>query len=143
METTFSIKKYGRETILKIGQKVECSYYHEYPRKYMDRSYHRPLYQLIDPPFKPVKLGIIVGDAGFHPYWLAHGDNEQYLFVKFKEYIFNKAIPISCIQDASESAAEMERFLKESESKIGEFGYDLESYNALTEQMNKAKKFTI
>jgi hypothetical protein len=35
----------------------------------------------------------------------------------------------------------MARFLKESEHRIGEKGYDLASFEALTEQMNKAKSF--
>ena len=141
-QQTFISNKYGTETILQVGQKVECSYYHEYGRWYMKDAYKRKWWQLFDPPFKPVKLGVIVGDAGIHPYWLAGNDRkEQYLLVKFKEYFFAKPIPISCIRDAKRSAESMARFLKESEHRIGEKGYDLASFKALTEQMNKAKSF--
>lgn len=133
-QQTFISNKYGTETILQIGQKVECIYYHEYHK--------RKWWQLFDLPFKPVKLGVIVGDAGTHPYWLAVNDRkEQYLLVKFKEYFFAKPIPISCIRDAKQSAESMARFLKESEHRIGEKGYDLASFETLTEQMNKAKSF--
>ncbi len=138
----FIDKKYGAETILQVGQKVECFYYHEYERSYMKGAYKRKWWQLFDLPFKPVKLGVIVGDAGIHPYWLAFGGNEQYLLVKFKEYFFAKPIPISCIRDAKQSVESMAKFLKENENKIGEKGYSLESFKALTEQMNKAKSFT-
>jgi len=141
-QQTFISNKYGTETILKIGQKVECIYYHEYPRLFEKDAYKRKWWQLFDLPFKPVKLGVIVGDAGTHPYWLAGNDRkEQYLLVKFKEYFFAKPIPISCIRDAKKSAESMARFLKESEHRIGEKEYDLASFETLTEQMNKAKSF--
>lgn len=142
MEQTFISNKYDTETILKVGQKVECSYYHEYGRWYMKDAYKRKWWQLLDRPFKPVKLGIIVGDAGIHRYWLA-GTNreEQYLLVKFKEYFFAKPIPISCIMDAKESAKSMSRFLRESACMIGEKGYETESFKELEKLMNKAKLF--
>jgi hypothetical protein len=141
-QQTFISNKYGTETILQVGQKVECVYYHEYGRLYMKDAYKRKWWQLFDLPFKPIKLGVIVGDAGTHPYWLAGNDRkEQYLLVKFKEYFFAKPIPISCIIDAKQSAESMAIFLKESEHRIGEKGYDLASFKALTEQMNKAKSF--
>ena len=53
-----------------VGQKVECTYYHEYENN-VD-SYKRTfLEKFIDEPLSPVKLGIIVGDGGVHPFWLA------------------------------------------------------------------------
>ena len=108
-----------------VGQKVQCIYYQEYDRNYMQYAYKRTfLEKLIDKPFEPVKLGIIVGDAGVHPYWLAgNGRKEQYLLVKFEEYFFAKPIPISCIEDALQAAESTQRFLKESEHRIGEKGY--------------------
>lgn len=141
-QKTFICNKYGTETILQVGQKVKCFYYHEYGRPYEVDSYKRKWWQLFDKPFKPVKLGVIVGDAGTHQYWLGDNDRkEQYLLVKFKEYFFAKPIPISCIIDANQFAERMAILLEENEHRIGEKGYDLESFNALTGQMNKAKSF--
>lgn len=138
---TFTHEKYGKKNTFHVGQKVECTYYHEYI--YEKKSYKRKWWQLFDKPFKPVKLGLIVGDAGNHPYWLscAYDGKEQYLFVKFKEYLFAKAIPISCIRDSKESAESLERFLKENLHRLGEKGYDFESFEALTRQARNAKHF--
>lgn len=138
----YSINKYGATKILMVGQKVECIYYHEYG-SYMKDAYKRSwLSKLIDEPFKPVKFGVIVGDAGTHPYWLASGGaTEQYLLVKFKEYILPKPIPISCIKDAKLSAEFLEKFLKMHENRVGEKGFDKESREALTIQLNRAKQF--
>jgi hypothetical protein len=113
-QLSFISNKYGVETTLRVGQKVECSYYQEYGRWFMKSAYKRKWWQLFDLPFKPVKIGVIVGDAGTHPYWLAEKDGkEQYLLVKFKEYFFAKPIPISCIIDAKQSAEIMARLLNE------------------------------
>ena len=137
-EETFIRTQYGDTETFYTGQKVRCIYYHE--------SIQHP-YMIIGG-FTPVKLGIIVGDAGTRPYYLAGSTKsteavgtEQYLYVKFKEYFFKKAIPISCMNDAQKEARALENMLKESEHRIGERGYDLESFNALTEQMNRAKLF--
>jgi len=140
---TFVSEKYGQRKEFFVGQKVQCTYYHEYGRYYMQDAYKRSfISMLIDKPFKPVKLGSIVGDAGIHPYWLAGTDRkEQYLLVKFREYILPKPIPISCIQDALEAAEGTQRFLKESEHRIGEKGYDKKSFDSLSENVNKAFKF--
>jgi hypothetical protein len=138
---TFIDNKYGKEKILHIGQKVECIYYHEYKGE-ID-SYKRTLLEkFIDKPFSPVKLGIIVGDAGIHPYWLAGNERkERYLLVKFKEYFFAKPIPISCITDAEFSANRMDAVLKENEHRIGEKGFSKESFENLKNQNNKTRKF--
>lgn len=140
---TFVIEKYGNKKEFVIGQKVECIYYHEYDRAYTKDAYKRTwLSMLIDKPFKPVKLGVIVGDAGVHPYWLAGNDRkEQYLFVKFREYFFAKPIPISCIQDALQAAESTKRFLEASMDRVGEKGYELDAFNSLSKNMNNAFKF--
>lgn len=138
----FTSNKYGRESIFHTGQKVQCVYYHEYDSEHTPH-YRRPWYQRIfDTAFHPVKLGVIVGDAGRHPYWLGNDGTEQYLFVKFKEYRFNKAIPISCISDAEQSAKEMKEFLAKNIDKIGQKGYSAESFASLQNQANKAENFT-
>jgi len=138
--STFKHSKYGYETIIKVGQKVECVYYGEYERAV---SYQRTwLARLIDKPFRPVKLGVVVGDAGWHPYWLAgNAKVEQYLFVRFNEYIFPKAIPITCIKDAAESAQKLEYFINYFKNRIGEHGWSKESYDLLKNRVEKAKKF--
>lgn len=124
-----------------VGQKVECIYYHEYDNE--SNRYQRPIIQrLLDKPFKPVKFGVITGDAGTHPYWLADSTGqEQYLFVKFEEYLFDKAIPISCIQDAVEAAESTKKFLSENEHRIGEKGYSLEAFNALSKKADEGLRF--
>lgn len=127
---------------LTVGQKVQCIYYHEYPSgKY--KAYRRTwISKLIDKPFAPVKLGIIVGDAGIHPFWLAaSGGKEQYLFVKFKEYIFAKPIPVSCIQDALEAANHTFELLERNKHRIGLKGYSQDAFDGLSKQANLAKKF--
>ena len=140
---SFVSENYGQRKEFLVSQKVQCIYYHEYDRDYMQDAYKRSfISKLIDKPFKPVKLGTIVGDAGIHPYWLAGDDRkEQYLLVKFKEYIFPKPIPISCIQDALQAAEGTQRFLKQSEHRIGEKGYDRKSFDRLSEDVSKAFKF--
>jgi len=143
MENTFVSDKYGIIKYFHVGQKVQCGYYHEYERWYMKNAYKRTLIsRLIDKPFKPVKLGIIVGNAGIHPYWLGIDNKEQYLYVKFKEYILPKPVPISCIEDALESAKRTSAMLERDKDKIGIVkGYDIKSRNWLKEQANKALKF--
>ena len=139
---TFTGTYYGQETTLHLGQKVECTYYHEYSRLYMKDAYKRKWWQLFDLPFKPVKLGVIVGDAGVHPFWLGDNDRkEQYLLVKFKEYFFAKPIPMSCMEDTQEAADKMERILKADQHRIGEKGYSMGSYLALKNQAEKGKSF--
>lgn len=136
-------QKYGNKKEFVVGQKVQCTYYHEYERSYMQKAYKRTwLSMLIDKPFKPVKLGVIVGDAGVHPYWLAGSEpTQQYLLVKFKEYIFPKPIPISCIQDALEAAESTKRFLEKDKFRIGEKGYSQEAFDSLSKHMNSAFEF--
>jgi hypothetical protein len=139
---TFVIEKYGNKKEFVIGQKVECIYYHEYGRWYMKDAYKRKWWQLFDLPFKPVKLGVIVGDAGVHPYWLAGNDRkEQYLFVKFKEYFFAKPIPISCIQDALQAAERTLAMLERDKDKIGQKGYGQDAFDSLSKQANRALQF--
>lgn len=136
------IVKYTENRTVNIGQKVECVYYHEYERWYMKDAYKRTwLSRLIDKPFKPVKLGVIVGDAGIHPYWLGTDRKEQYLFVKFKEYIFPKPIPISCIRDALQSAERTLAMLERDKDKIGQKGYGQNAFDSLLKQAAKALKF--
>lgn len=137
---TFVIEKYGNKKEFVTGQKVECVYYHEYDNE--KDAYQRSfLSKMIDKPFKPVKLGVILGDAGIHPYWLGSDRKEQYLFVKFKEYKLPKPIPISCIQDALESAERNKRMIEENKNKVGEKGYSYEAMYYLQNQMEKAFEF--
>ena len=139
-ETKFIYTKYGITSELFVGQKVECSYYGEW--SHVADKYKRPLYQqIIDRPFKPVKLGVIIGDAGIHPYWLGDSRGERYLFVRFNEYLFDKAIPISCIEDAKKSAEKMLYILNQDAHRIGEKGYGITSYNSLLSQAKKAQEF--
>ena len=139
----FVIEKYGNKTEFSAGQKVECTHYHEYGRSYMKDAYKRTwLSVLIDKPFKPVKLGVIVGDAGVHSYWLAGNDRkEQYLFVKFKEYFFAKPIPMSCIQDAKQASERTLSMLERNKDKIGQKGYGQDTFDNLSKQANKALEF--
>lgn len=137
---TFKFNKYGTEIELSIGQKVQCTYYHEYANS--DDAYKRTfISKLIDKPFKPVKLGIIIGDAGIHPYWLSNNKKEQYLLVKFKEYLLPKPIPISCIQDALEAAEREKIMLERDKHLIGTKGYSKEAFESLSKNMNDAFKF--
>ena len=138
---TFISENYGQRKEHFVGQKVECTYYHEYSRGYV-KAYKRSfLSRLIDKAFEPVKLGTIVGDAGVHPYWLGNGGQEQYLSIKFKEYTLPKPIPISCIQDALESAESMERLLKENQHRIGQEGYEGKYFDILSGDVKNALKF--
>ncbi len=134
---TFTYNRQGKETLFSVGQKVECIHYHEewWPQRGV---YNRNwLKAIIDRPFKPVKLGVIVGDAGTHPYWLPYYDGKvQYLLVKFKEYFFAKPIPISCIYDVNESIKKMEKSLQENEDKRGS-----DSFGVLSKQLTLAKSF--
>ena len=135
----FITNKHGIEKALQTKQKVECSYYFEHMLN--KEAYKRKWWQLFDKPFTPVKLGVIVGDAGIHPYWLGENNKEQYLFVQFKEYVFAKAIPISCIKDAKQSSEDMAKFLNQNEHRIGEKGFDILSFNTLKQQMEKSKVY--
>lgn len=139
---TFTSEQYGIVESFTIGQKVRCTYYNEGVKPSYKRKF---LHWLIDRPFRPVKLGVIVGDAGIHPFYLAqHGtDTEQYLFVRFKEYIFPKAIPIGCIKDALQAAKDLKEFLEESRSRIGQPGFSYESFTALSKDMDEAFNFTL
>lgn len=137
---TPTIFQHDSRDILEVGQKVECWYYHEYDGE--PKCYKRPIKEkIIDKPFTPVKLGIIVGDAGIHPYWLGRDYKQRYLFVKFDEYKYPKAIPISCISDAKKMAEGLERLLAENATKIGQKVCDMGSYVSLTNQMLLAKEF--
>lgn len=140
-KTKFIANNYGKDVVLYLNQKVECSYYHEYNGEV--ESYQRSfLERIIDKPFTPVKLGVIVGEAGIHPYWLAgDGRKEMYLLVKFKEYLFAKPIPISCIYDAEFQSKRMESILKKNEYRVGEKGYSKQSFDMLKIQNDKLKTF--
>lgn len=131
-ETEFHYDRWGTDIVLRIGQKVKCVYYHEqiqYPFHFIN-------------PFTPVKFGVIKGSAGIRPYYLAGGNGkEQYLYVKFDEYIRKKAIPISCIYDAIEAAKKDELFLNAHKHQIGEKGYSIDSYLSLTDILKKNKEF--
>ena len=138
-EETFYTSKFSTKRELRTGQKVECVYYHELTQLYANKS--KNLLDYVNP-FTPVKLGVIVGDAGRRPYYLAGFDGkEQYLYVKFKEYLFKKAIPISCIYDAKESTEKMERMLKEDAHRLGEKGYEKESFDWFKKRINENKEF--
>ena len=130
----------GPDDVLIEGQKVECFYYTEHG----DKGYKRHWFEkLIDPPFQPVKLGVIVGKAGIFPYWLAAGGKtETYLFVKFDQYFFKKAIPISCIRDAATSASNTIQYLKQNEHLLGKTGFEKKAFDLLMKQATAAQKFT-
>lgn len=71
----FVFTKFGKTKTFSIGQKVKAIYYNEYENK--KDAYKRSfLSLLIDKPFKPVKFGLIIGDAGEHPYWLSVRDGK-------------------------------------------------------------------
>lgn len=140
---TYTKNKYGITELLSDGQKVMCGYYHEYDREYMKDAYKRTLLErIIDKPFKPVKFGVIVGDAGIHPFWLGIDRKEQYLLVKFEGDFFAKPIPISCIEDAAAYAKQRRSFTAANKDRIGEKGYDKESFDALNKWADEAEKFT-
>lgn len=124
--------------VLQVNQKVECIYYHEsiqYPNKIW----------LLDKPFEPVKFGIVIGDAGRRPYYLSNevDNKELYLYIKFREYRFKKAIPISCIRDIKQSIASTERLIDANKDRIGEKGYSMEAFIALEQNIEKGKKFLL
>jgi hypothetical protein len=125
----------------KKGQKVRCIYYHEEIQK------PNKLW-IIDKPFTPVKNGIVVGDAGMREYYLQYDGNkkeygglQQFVYIKFNEYLFEKAIPISCVTDCKEAAEKLESFLENTKHRIGEKGFSEESYNSLLESAKVAKEF--
>lgn len=126
----FKFNKYGTDFIFKTGEEVTATYYHEHDGGTLD-CYKRPFCQWIESEFTPVKHGIIIGNAGTHPFWLGRNREEQYLFVKFKEYRFNKAIPISCLQNRQQRKKEILAFLEREKHRIGNPGYSFDSYNQL------------
>ena len=137
----FTFNIYGREKVLRIGQKVECVYYHEYDDN-VDSYKRSPLSKLIDKPFRPVKLGVIIGDAGVHPYWLAKKNKrERYLLVRFSEYRLPKPIPISCIEDVKQEAERNKEFIINSVPKMDEKGHDLDSLLWLMNLLKKEREF--
>lgn len=147
----FKDNSYGKEVILHIGQKVECTYYNEAIQWKetgiwnKDRTWWERFFDIKPVPFTPVKLGVIVGDAGIRPYYLAFGkDNgyQQYLYVQFREYNKSKAIPISCIKDAKESARITREWLMRDKHRLGEPGYGMESFMALSQMAANAENFT-
>lgn len=91
----FMIEKYGKTSNFHAGQKVIATYYHE-SIQYPDKNF------CFDEPFTPSKFGVIKGDAGMKDYYLGTDNKEQFLWVKFREYLFKKAIPMSCLLDAGE-----------------------------------------
>lgn len=136
MGKTFFSNHYGIPKTFEVGQKVKCTYYHE-RIQYPNRLW------LFSKPFEPVKFGVIVGDAGIKPYYLAHPTKvEQFLRVKFKEYSGNKDIPISCIEDAAESAKRLRNMICQDMDKLGQPGYDIASYLELLNCAEKAEVFT-
>ena len=134
-KSVIEFEKYGIKNIFFIGQKVQCVYYHEsiqYPNKLW----------IFEKPFTPVKLGVIVGCAGIKPYYLSLKDGKElYLYVKFKEYYSKKAIPASCVIDASKEAESIKTLLEKNKHKIGQPGYSEESYNKLLLQQRKAESY--
>lgn len=138
MKKTFSIIKCDIKKELHVGQRVVCSYYGEYST---DLNIIQNILCIFFGYFTPVKFGIIIGDAGNRNYFLT-GRKEQFIWVKFKEYFLKKAIPISCIEDAVESAVNLEKFLISRKKEIGNPGYSRSSFDALSELVNKSNKFT-
>lgn len=139
---SYKHNQFGIERTLEIGQKVECIYYHEDIQWKENKETWRSLVPFMDAPFTPVKLGIIVGDAGNRPYYLSFGNGQQFLYVKFKEYRFAKAIPISCIKDAKQSALEMQQFISDNSHKVGQKGYSVDSVITLSTMAHNAMEFT-
>ena len=150
--TKFNYKYYGKDKSLHIGQHVQVTYYNESIQLEEDKRWLPFTHRIFgDTPFTPVKLGVIVGSVGIQPYYLSGSTNtgdgkryhgtEQYLYVKFKEYFFNKAIPMSCISDAEEAANNMLKMLERHECRLGDFGFSLDAYTQLKKQSEKALKF--
>lgn len=138
-DTEFTYNNYGTDVTLKVGQKVQCVYYNEHED---GQGYMRPKKEIMnDLPFKPVKCGTIIGNAGIHPYWLAPEKKQQYLFVEFKEYKFKKAIPISCIKDAKEEAKRTMNMLERNKDRIGQPGFSQQSYDTLLSYATNALNF--
>ncbi len=138
-QTVFTITKYGKTNTLTVGQKVFCSYY--------SCRTQNP-YKITFEPFQGPKYGIIIGAAGKKRFWLCFDENkkayngfEKYLYVKFKEYKFTKAIPISCIDDAEEHIKFLEKVLERGKDKIGQKGYSIESYMALGGTLQSGEDF--
>jgi len=139
-QSKFTIECYGKIKSFEIGQKVVCIYYGEYQNE--EKAYKRSwLSKLIDKPFSPVKNGTIVGDAGTHPYWLSGSGNEQYLLVKFDEYILAKPIPISCIVDCKEYINRHNSDILMHKDRIGEKGFSLDAVNDLCYSAKRAELF--
>jgi hypothetical protein len=133
---------FGNKKVLTVGQKVECIYYNEYGMIWGDDAYKRTwLSLLLDKPFKPVKLGVIIGDAGVHPFWMGVNGKEQYLLVRFKEYLFPKPIPISCINDAMQSVEKVYRMIERDKDKMGQKGYEEEYFDTCLDLASKAHEF--
>lgn len=134
----------GSKKIFSKGQKVFCYYYHESIQLSKTPSLNPLRYFEM---FTPCKFGVVIGNAGMRRFYLAVDDNgfgakEQYVYVKFKEYLLPKAIPISCIEDATEYAKNTEELLKNNLNKIGQHGYSLQSFEYLNNLKQKAIEFT-
>lgn len=141
-QTEFTFDRFGKEITLKVGQKVQAISYHEDEPDCTWTGYKRTSEEIkTDPPFTPVKLGVVVGDAGVHPYRMGRYGKSQYLLVKFADYKLPKPIPISCLEDAAEAAEKTFFKLKRDIHLLGQKGYDTESFQYLVNMANKAKAF--
>ena len=129
-EATFSYNKYGREEQLSVGEKVQATYYHERIQK------PRAIF-----PFTPVKCGVVKGSAGIREFYLGANGMELFLWVKFKEYPFAKAIPISCLTNTEVAAKRIKDLLNRHMDKIGQKGFSFEAYTNLSKQADTASKF--
>lgn len=139
---TFIYNETGKEEVFTVGQKVNIIYYAEHG---MEDQYKRKWYEeLIDRPFGKgsSKNGIIVGDAGIHPYWLAGNKKvERYLLVQFEEYFFAKPIPISCIHDINWAIENLNGHLESGKGKIGQKGFEFVYYDKFLRELEVMKKF--
>ncbi len=129
---------FEEKTFLK-GQKVSCFYYCE------EITHPRRLFWF-DKPFEPVKFGIICADAGqrrMHRPWYEQKDTEPYLWVKFKEYRFRKAIPVSCIEDITEYASRLESFMNSSQTPVGGHGNPIETHLWFLRNIAQARSFAL
>ncbi len=132
----------ARGNYITEGSKVKCIYYHEHLHE--AKKYNRPRIQkILDRPFSPVKYGVVVKSAGVHPYWLATGVGgmEEYLFVRFKEYMFLKAIPLSCCFEAAECLKHDKEFLLSNIHRVGEPGFGIDSFRELGNIMRNGEAF--
>lgn len=119
--------EYGEHQFIP-GQKVYVTYYNVYIG---DRNV-----------FRPPQAGVIIKKGQRKYHFLNRSATDglvRWYWVKFESGTFE--IPNTCIQDLELYIKGTERFLNGSKHLIGEKGYSKESFNTLTNYLDKAKDF--